>query len=222
MTRTRTQNKQNKPIGDERNMNKVIASLLMIGVVAAMAGAGTFAYFTDTETSVDNTFTAGTLDLQIWDGVGNWVDDPDVPTVNNLWNDKVNNVKPGDSDALIIPIKNAGTIDGYADIHIMNVTNYPGDTPEPETLPDLGELGSAIVVKIEYDSNGDGVADEVLATGTLDDLECNNYVATTSLTAGSTANWILTISIDSTVGNEIMGDVVTCDVEFSLDQYVPV
>ena len=32
-------------------MNRIMTSLLMIGVVAAMAGAGMFAYCIDTETS---------------------------------------------------------------------------------------------------------------------------------------------------------------------------
>ncbi|MBT9175601.1 MAG: hypothetical protein DDT22_01281 [candidate division WS2 bacterium] len=37
----------------------------MIGAVAAIAIGGTVAYFSDTETSAGNTFTAGTLDLKI-------------------------------------------------------------------------------------------------------------------------------------------------------------
>lgn len=37
----------------------------MIGVVAVAAGAGTIANFSDTETSTDNTFTAGTMDLEV-------------------------------------------------------------------------------------------------------------------------------------------------------------
>ena len=182
---------------------------------------GTISYYSDTETSVGNTFTAGTLDLKVWNSSGNgaWVDDPNVPNVNYLWNNMVNNLKPGDSGTIIIPIKNAGTIDGYADIHIKNVVNSPGTTPEPEPTPDNGELGSAIRVNISYDSDGDGNADKTLETGeTLDNLECKTYTASTVLAAGSTANWIIDLWIPSSVGNEIQGDSVTCDVEFSLNQ----
>jgi predicted ribosomally synthesized peptide with SipW-like signal peptide len=39
--------------------------VLALLVVAAMAGAGTWAYFRDTETSTGNTFAAGTLDLKL-------------------------------------------------------------------------------------------------------------------------------------------------------------
>ena len=44
---------------------KIIISLSVIGAVAAIAVGGTIAYFSDTETSQGNTFTAGELDLQV-------------------------------------------------------------------------------------------------------------------------------------------------------------
>ena len=204
----------------DTKIKSVLGSVLVIGIVAAMMTAGTQSWYSDTETSVGNTFTAGTLDLKIWDsGSGAWIDDPEVPTVNDLWNNMVNNLKPGDSGTIVIPVKNAGTIDGYADIHIMNVVNAPGVTTEPEPIPDNGELGSAILVNISYDSDGDGVADETLVSQeTLDNLECIPYTASTALAGGSTANWIIDLWLPGTVGNEIQGDSVTCDIEFSLDQ----
>ena len=204
----------------DTKMKSVLGSVLVIGIVAAMMTAGTQSWYSDTETSVGNTFTAGTLDLKIWDsGSGAWIDDPEVPTVNDLWNNMVNNLKPGDSGTIVIPVKNAGTIDGYADIHIMNVVNNPGVTTEPEPTLDNGELGSAILVNISYDSDGDGVADETLVSQeTLDNLECIPYTASTALAGGSTANWIIDLWLPGTVGNEIQGDSVTCDIEFSLDQ----
>lgn len=45
-------------------------SILAIGIAAAMLGAGTFAYFSDTETSSGNTFTAGTIDLTLTESRG--------------------------------------------------------------------------------------------------------------------------------------------------------
>lgn len=44
---------------------KIILSLSIIGVVAAIAVGGTVAYFSDTETSTGNTFTAGTIDISV-------------------------------------------------------------------------------------------------------------------------------------------------------------
>lgn len=46
-------------------MNKILKSVAIIGFVAAVAIAGTGAYFSDTETSTGNTFTAGAIDLTV-------------------------------------------------------------------------------------------------------------------------------------------------------------
>ena len=47
-------------------MNKnILVSLAIIGAVAAIAIGGTVAYFSDTETSTGNTFTAGSIDLKV-------------------------------------------------------------------------------------------------------------------------------------------------------------
>jgi len=44
---------------------KILISLSVIGVAAAVGIGGTIAYFNDTETSTGNTFTAGAIDLKI-------------------------------------------------------------------------------------------------------------------------------------------------------------
>ena len=44
---------------------KILVSLSVIGAVAAIAVGGTIAYFSDTETSTGNTFTAGEIDLTV-------------------------------------------------------------------------------------------------------------------------------------------------------------
>ena len=50
-----------------KGMKKILVSLSIIGVVAAIAVGSTVAYFRDVETSTGNTFSAGTLDLKIRD-----------------------------------------------------------------------------------------------------------------------------------------------------------
>lgn len=44
---------------------KVLASLLVIGLISLGVGAGTYAYFSDTEVSSENSFSAGTLDHEV-------------------------------------------------------------------------------------------------------------------------------------------------------------
>ena len=46
-------------------MKKILLSVAVIGVVAAISIGATVAYFSDTETSTGNTFTAGALDLKV-------------------------------------------------------------------------------------------------------------------------------------------------------------
>jgi len=45
----------------------MLLGMMVIGLVAALAGAGIYAYFSDTETSTGNTFTAGTMNLLLND-----------------------------------------------------------------------------------------------------------------------------------------------------------
>ncbi|GAH85557.1 unnamed protein product, partial [marine sediment metagenome] len=50
-------------------------SIMAIGIVSLLVGSATFAYFSDTETSSDNTFTAGTFaDLKLLDNNEDWGD----------------------------------------------------------------------------------------------------------------------------------------------------
>lgn len=83
---------------------KIILSILVLGCVATMAGAGTFAFFDDSAVVEDNTITAGTLTLG-------------TPVLTNF---EITNIAPGDADpaAQTLSLTNGGTIDGhlYADI----------------------------------------------------------------------------------------------------------
>ena len=105
-------------------MNKIILSLSMIAFVAAIAIVGTTAYFSDTEKSTGNTFTAGVFDLTIdsdchfngmactdktWDDTGiacdcKW-------NAKDLTNEKffnLANLKPGDQGEATISMHVSG------------------------------------------------------------------------------------------------------------------
>ncbi len=54
---------------------QILMSMMAIGIVALLVGSATFAYFSDTETSGDNTFTAGIFaDLKLLDNDEYWGD----------------------------------------------------------------------------------------------------------------------------------------------------
>jgi spore coat-associated protein N len=72
-------------------MRKEMLSVLTIGLVLTFAGSGTFAMFSDSETSTGNTFTAGNHKLRISDQDEDWRDGG----VTATW--VMENMKPGDS-----------------------------------------------------------------------------------------------------------------------------
>ena len=55
-------------------MNKkiIFASIFVIGMLALAMGIGTYSYFSSTQTSIGNTFTTGTLTLQLADNDEGW------------------------------------------------------------------------------------------------------------------------------------------------------
>lgn len=83
--------------------SKITASLLTMFAVGVIATAGTVAYFTDTETSTGNTFSAGTIDISVGvaDGSGQ----------QNPWtsNYAITNMEPGESGNINLRVKNEGT-----------------------------------------------------------------------------------------------------------------
>lgn len=153
-------------------MKKIIISLSIIGAVAAIAVGGTIAYFSDTETSTGNTFTAGTLDLKV-DGA-----DDVLPMV---WD--ANNMKPGTVyNAGTVEVLNDGSVSGKVTLMVSNVVSdengelepelsysgtgarYGRDLPNTEVDPTgydnntgYGELWDQMNLKFYVDANNNGV-----------------------------------------------------------------
>ena len=73
---------------------KFLTAVLVIGLVATLAGAGMYAVFTDTATSTGD-FAAGILDISA--GTGSWSTGFD-------------NMKPGDTVTFTITVGNDGTL----------------------------------------------------------------------------------------------------------------
>ena len=86
-------------------MKRTLTAIVLIGIVAILAGAGTYAYFSDISTSSGNTFTTGTLDLKVsHSSLGPWTD-----SVTGTWT--LSNMKPGDETSTgTVFFKNFGSI----------------------------------------------------------------------------------------------------------------
>ena len=101
---------------------KILISLSVIGAVAAIAIGGTIAYFSDTETSTGNTFTAGTIDISV-DNM-------------NPWNETFTlaDMKPSYVDYINFEIQNTGSDPNPVDVwkKITVTSETTGVESEPE------------------------------------------------------------------------------------------
>lgn len=153
-------------------MKRVLVFLLTLGLVALLVGAGLAAYFSDIETSEENTFTAGTLDLQ-------------VGGLDNLATGTfaVSNLKPGDQRKGTFKLENTGSIEGYIDLENVNVTNFENTCVEPELEagdescgnpgPGQGELQNVVNLRLWVDDGCDGTVgkdERIFYDGLVKDL----------------------------------------------------
>ena len=149
---------------------KILISLCVIGAVAAIAIGGTVAYFSDTETSTGNTFTAGSLDLIVdIDGVDH------NPLNGPIFS--LADMKPGDTGEKTISLKvDNNPACGKVDINLTsdrdNTCTEPesSDDPEGSTCGNLGELNDQVQFIIFSDPDCDNLyknGSKVLTQGTL-------------------------------------------------------
>lgn len=101
---------------------KILISLSVIGVVAAIGIGGTIAYFSDTETSTGNTFSTGTIDIKI-DGQNPWTQSWDIV-----------DMKPCETGYITFNIQNPGDNPVNVWKTIKNITTSDGDITEPECV----------------------------------------------------------------------------------------
>jgi len=210
-------------------MKKIIglslAALLIIGII----GGATFAYFSDTESSTNNTLTAGILDLHI--------DGGDTPPAVTTFN--VSGVAPGDSGSGTSTLTNVvGGIDGELDIATSAVTNTGAVSGTSEYADDSGDLGGVaeIAMYLDIDQSGGVTAGDIglqsdgttydptggLAYDVIDNYASESWdEVLTTMAAGDNDDFIVLWDVDGpTAGNNIQGDSVSFDITFTLEQAV--
>ena len=196
---------------------KILISLSIIGVVAAIAIGGTIAYYNDTETSNGNTFTAGTLNLQV---------DNDDPITRFY---SAEDIKPGYEDKDVWELKNTGSLDGYLHITFSNLVDDDVSCPEPEQneggdttcgAGQDGELAENLDILIYLDDGSNNFelgTDSLIYQGKVKGIlqgDLFNYF----LAAGNSKDFIMEMGVDSSVGNIIQTDKTGFDINFELTQ----
>ena len=92
-------------------MRKVLTSLMIMGLIGAVIGAGFFADYPDSETSEGNKITAGTMDLKVNDA-----DDPCVGASICL-----DCVTPCNTTDYYVKVSNIGCVDGLLYMEYQNI-----------------------------------------------------------------------------------------------------
>jgi spore coat-associated protein N len=190
-------------------------------VIIGLVSAGTYAYFSDTESSTNNVLTAGTLDLNI-DG-GNVA----VTTFT------ASAVAPGDSGSGSSTLANVGTMAGELDITTSAVTNTPG-AGGTEYEGGSGELGAnaQIAMYIDVDQSGTWNAGDIglQSNGAMYSFPTalnydaiNNYASETwnaveTMGISASDNIVVNWQVPAGAGNDIQGDSVRFDITFILEQ----
>lgn len=111
---------------------KIGGALLGTALGAALIGGGTFAIFTDTATNTQNTFTAGTLDINVLN--------------ETAFSGTIANLAPGDTGSQTFDVTNNGSLDLRYDI-AQSLSSGAG------TLV-LGDANKDLNFSIEYSTDG--------------------------------------------------------------------
>ena len=127
-------------------MKKILLSVVIIGVVAAMMGAGTFSYFSDSERMTGLTFTTGYADLKLTQvNMHQWYD---TATADQLGVHLPTNLYPGYEGTWSHPdgriyLGNFGTVD-------LNITATVTSYAQNKTV------WNTIQMKLAWGGNSEG------------------------------------------------------------------
>jgi predicted ribosomally synthesized peptide with SipW-like signal peptide len=146
-------------------MKKILLSVGMLVFVGAVVLGATGAFFSDTETSTGNTFTAGAIDLKV-DNECHYNNGscPEAANVKTNWEQTdlgvehkffwFEDVKPGDfgEDTISLHVDN----DAWLRLVIKDVTNLDNSCTEPEHTEEdgcgtNGELGENLLFSVWLD-----------------------------------------------------------------------
>lgn len=202
-------------------MKKIVGLAIAAFMIITMVGGGTWAYFSDTESSTNNSLSAGTLDLNVDGG------DAAVTTFS------VSDVAPGDSGSDNTTLANAGSLSGELDISTSAITNTPGGGGT-EYEGGSGELGAnaQIAMYVDVDQSDDWSSGDIglksdnttynhptaLDYATIDSYDTKSWDAVETMAASGADNFVVMWQVPTGTGNDVQGDSISFDITFVLEQ----
>jgi predicted ribosomally synthesized peptide with SipW-like signal peptide len=201
--------------------------MMLIGIAAMLAGAGLYAYFSDTETSTGNVFSAGTIgDLKTidWDEL-TWRDG-----VTATWT--ATNMKPGDSFPFDVEFVGLSRVVGTITPGSLQITcdyNVIEEMPQTEsdTDPHTNKHPDAmakqmIIARFKY--NGTDYVDSIVdfdgdGQKTFYDIKNSPVIGLPIpvVTDGGTF-FRLSVKFSEDAGNDFQGDTFDLTMIFTLKQ----
>lgn len=202
---------------------RVLGLACGLGITGATAGAGTMAYFSDSEASSGNVINAGTLELEVSDG-DEWFGDG----VSGTWT--LDDAKPGDEVQADATLANAGTLSADHVEFDFSYEEKDGDGPGGDDMDAWPNSADGMAKQIEVvefsydgsivslnDGNENGRVD-------LDDLANHNDDVLDSLSPppeakGGTKSLAMRLKFaNDPLNNRYQGDSVEFTVTMSLHQ----
>lgn len=180
-----------------------------MGAASAAAGAGTFAVFSDTESSSGNSVSAGTLNLQAG------ANDP------TNYSFTVSNLAPGGAaQSSTVTLQNTGNLSGTLDVGVA-VTDSDGATPESESGT-ADDISTQIEITLTYGGTSitNDVQTQISDSGDpllLSELGGNTVTLDSSMTGSESNDLTISYALQD-VGNEYQGDMSSVDLTFTLTQ----
>nr|WP_272913196.1 TasA family protein [Halapricum salinum] len=194
----------------ELNRRRVLGGMATLGVAAAAAGAGTYAAFTDSESSENNQVSAGTLDLTFGGSDG------PVEAVS------ISNAVPGDSDTGTLTLSNDGSVNGTLDIGVAGVTSSGGANPDPEDQTASEDTGAALEEAVDLTITlQPGSGSTTVYDGTVANLSTGSLQSGIPLDSSTSKDIEIQYTVNPKSGqadNDIQGDTLTVNFDFTLTQ----
>ena len=183
----------NSDTGQNLMKKSILLSLMVIGAVAALIATSTMASFSDEVTSDDNSFTAGTIFLSVDDNCGS--EDAEAPLASESQD------------------RTAGSDTVCARGAALTISAMkPGDAASTHTFDIRNDGSIAGLLDVTVTATPTGTC----AVGS--DWLVSANVVNQALAAGGTTTYALSVTLDSSAGNECQGESLDVDILFRIDQ----
>lgn len=214
---------------------KILASMVIVAVASMLLGAGTYSYFSDTETSTGNTFTVSTSSPDLilqwpvppYNDPNREYDDETGRLLPTLFD--VDDLKSGASGETIVHVNNYGTVNGTLYFNIINLENDENICIDPEQKTGdnpsstEGELGGHLLITVLYGDEGwpRSAYYKAIDNVPLNDLEDNPQELGELVFEGQGLDGkdvIIQWTLPTSTTSIVQSDTVTFDIVFILNQ----